>query len=213
MTQPQTVGIREYELIYVLRPNVDSAEAEKVNGKVTEIVESFGGKLTKLDNWGRRRLAYPIQKNARGLFVYAKYLGAGGVVAEVERALRITDSVLRHQTVLIRRDVDPNLVEVNPEELQFEPIEEAEPEEEVSYEQRLGLVSAPRKSDRAESEGSDKRASAEGQAAPGEGEAKADAEAETQPEVKADAKADAEAETQPEAKAAEAATSGEGAGA
>ena len=57
MTQIQAAGFREYELIYVLRPTVDNAEAERVNGKVSEIIESFGGKLTKLDNWGRRKLA------------------------------------------------------------------------------------------------------------------------------------------------------------
>ena len=143
MGQTAEAGLREYELIFVLRPNVDNAEAERVNGKIGEVVESFGGKLTKLDNWGRRRLAYPIQKHSRGLFVYAKYLGAGGVVAEVERTLRITDSVIRQQTVLLRQGVDAT-EEVDPEELQFAPVEEAEPEEEIALEQRLGLVTPPR---------------------------------------------------------------------
>ena len=76
-------------------------------------IESFGGKLTKLDNWGRRRLAYPIQKNNRGLFVYTKYLGAGGVVAEIERNLRITDSVLRQQTIVLRRDLKASDVDLS----------------------------------------------------------------------------------------------------
>ena len=54
--------LREYEVVYVLAPNADNAEAERINNKVTEIVSKFGGKLLKLDNWGRRKLAYVIKK-------------------------------------------------------------------------------------------------------------------------------------------------------
>jgi small subunit ribosomal protein S6 len=128
-------------MVYVLAPTVDNAEAERVHGKITEVVEGFGGKLVKLDNWGRRKLAYPIQKNTRGVFVYTKYLGKPGVVAEIERNLRIADSVLRFQSTLVRDMVDPSEVAIDPEDLKFEPIvAPAEPEEELNLEQRLGLV-------------------------------------------------------------------------
>ena len=114
---------REYEVIYVLAPNADNTEAERINAKVTEVVGNFGGKLLKLDNWGRRKLAYPIQRNTRGIFVYAKYVAKPGVVAEIERNLRIADSVLRYQSSVTA----------------------AEPEEELSFEQRLGLVPSARR--------------------------------------------------------------------
>jgi len=132
--------LREYEIIYVLAPTADNAEAERLNAKVSEIVTSFKGKLVKLDNWGRRKLAYPIKKHTRAVFVYTKYVAKPGVVAEIERNLRIADSVLRYQSTLLRDMVDPSEVSVDPEDVKFSPLAAAEPEEELSFEQRLGLV-------------------------------------------------------------------------
>lgn len=139
-TQAAKERLREYEVIYVLAPNADNAEAERVNAKVTEVVGSFGGKLLKLDNWGRRKLAYPIQKNTRGIFVYSKFIAKPGVVAEIERNLRIADSVIRYQSSLINAAVESVDVAVDPEDVKFAPVAPAEPEEELSFEQRLGLV-------------------------------------------------------------------------
>jgi small subunit ribosomal protein S6 len=131
---------REYEVIYVLAPNSDNAEAERINAKVSEVVGSFGGKLLKIDNWGRRKLAYPIRKNTRGIFVYTKFVAKPGVVAEIERNLRIADSVLRYQSSLNKADLESIDVAVDPEDIKFAPVTAAEPEEELSFEQRLGLV-------------------------------------------------------------------------
>jgi small subunit ribosomal protein S6 len=136
--------LREYEVVYVLAQTADNAEAERVNAKVTEVVSSFGGKLLKLDNWGRRKLAYPIKRNARGIFVYVKYVAQPGVVAEIERNLRISDSVLRYQSSLINAEVEGE-VAVDPEDVKFAPVLPAEPEEELSYEQRLGLAPSAHK--------------------------------------------------------------------
>jgi len=132
--------LREYEIVYVLTPNADNTEAERINAKVTEVVGSFGGKLLKLDNWGRRKLAYPIRKNSRGIFVYVKYIAKSGVVAEIERNLRIADSVMRFQSNLLNPEVASLDVAVDPEDVKFTPVVAAEPEEELSFEQRLGLV-------------------------------------------------------------------------
>jgi small subunit ribosomal protein S6 len=138
--------LREYEIVYVLAPNADNTEAERINAKVSEVVASFSGKLTKLDNWGRRKLAYPIKRNTRGIFVYAKYVAKPGVVAEIERNLRIADSVLRYQSNLLNPAFENTDVAVDPEDVKFTPVTAAEPEEELSFEQRLGLVpSAHRK--------------------------------------------------------------------
>jgi small subunit ribosomal protein S6 len=142
---------REYEVIYVLAPNSDNAEAERVNAKVSEVVGSFGGKLLKIDNWGRRKLAYPIRKHTRGIFVYTKFVAKPCVVAEIERNLRIADSVLRYQSSLNKVEVETLDVTVDPEDLKFAPVTAAEPEEELSFEQRLGLVpSAHRRREQSE---------------------------------------------------------------
>src|SRR3954470_11042461 len=122
----QAERLREYEVVFVLTPNADNTEAERINAKVSEVVGSFGGKLLKLDNWGRRKLAYPIKRHTRGIFVYAKYIGKPGVVAEIERNLRIADSVLRYQSNLLNPAVATADVTVDPEDVKFAPVAPAE---------------------------------------------------------------------------------------
>lgn len=135
---------REYETIYILRPDVDNATAEKVVERVRDVVKRLDGKLTKLDNWGKRRLAYPIQKNSRGVFVYLKYVGFSDLVAELERNLRMFDEVVRFQTVLLRDDIDPATVEVDPEEVQYLHVEVEEEPEDLETERARSLGMIPR---------------------------------------------------------------------
>lgn len=141
---PKTQWAREYETIYILRPDVDNATAEKIAGRASDVVQRLGGTLTKLDNWGRRRLAYPIEKNTRGIFIYLKYVGFGDLVAELERNLRLLDEVVRFQTVLLRKDIDPSTVEVDPEEVQYLHVEDEEEPEDAETERARSLGMIPR---------------------------------------------------------------------
>jgi small subunit ribosomal protein S6 len=136
---------RQYELVYILQPNVDPDEADRIAHRVQEVVARFGGKITKVDVWGRRRLAYPIKKHSRGVFVYVRFLGAGPIVAELERNLRNADAVIRFQTIRLEGTYDLAEVQVDPEEVKFTRIEAppAEEEPEPSVEERLGLTAAP----------------------------------------------------------------------
>ena len=135
---------REYETIYILRPDVDNDAAERVVDRAKEVIARLDGTLTKLDNWGRRRLAYPIQKNNRGLFIYLKYVGFGDLVAELERNLRLLDEVVRFQTVLLAEDIDPASVAVDPEEVQYLHVEQEEETEDLELERARSLGMAPR---------------------------------------------------------------------
>jgi small subunit ribosomal protein S6 len=135
---------REYETIYVLRQDVDPDGADKVAGRVAEVVARENGKLVKVETWGRRKLAYAVAKQRRGVYYYLKYLGGGAVVSELERNLRMLDHVMKFQTVLLRDDVEVDTVAVDPEEVKFGRIEVmAEEEKEESRERALGLVEAP----------------------------------------------------------------------
>lgn len=136
---------REYELVYILQPNVDPDEAERIANRIQEVVSRLGGKITKVDQWGRRRLAYPIKKHSRGIFVFVKMVGFADLVAEIERNLRNADAVIRFQTVRLDGTVELEAVDVNPEEVKFERIAPpAEEEPEPSLEERLGLVERQR---------------------------------------------------------------------
>ena len=141
MAEAQTLKSKEYETIYVLRPDVDPDTADKVQGRVAEVVARDAGKLVKVEAWGRRKLAYPVAKHKKGVYVYVKYIGRGGLVAEVERNLKLQDAVLKFQTIQTQADVDVAAVTIDPEEIKFARLElpaELEPEE--SREKALGLV-------------------------------------------------------------------------
>lgn len=135
---------REYETIYVLRPEVARESQERIANRLSEVVTRENGKLTALENWGRRQLAYSVTKYRRGVYVYLKYLGGGALVAEVERNLRMLDDVLKYQTVQVKTDVDFAGTQVEAENVKFEAVEPATPEELAEpIERLLGLEPTP----------------------------------------------------------------------
>lgn len=133
------VPAQDYETIYILRPTTQAKDAETANARVTEIIEREQGKVTKVDVWGKRRLAYPIDKHSRGIFVYTRYLGRGGLVHELERNLRIMDEVIRYQTVRLGEGPELETVSVDPEELKYVAAEADSGEENLTPEQRLRI--------------------------------------------------------------------------
>lgn len=131
---------REYETIFILKPGVTRESSESISTRVADVVARGGGKLTRVENWGRRRLAYPIAKEKRGVYVYVKYIGRGGLVSELERNLRMVDDVIKYQTVKVRDEVHVDAVVVAPEDVKFEHVEApTEPEEDDSRARILGL--------------------------------------------------------------------------
>jgi small subunit ribosomal protein S6 len=99
---------REYETIYILRPNTPNEGVADVNTRIKGVIEGMGGKIIKVDNWGKRRLAYEVAKERKGIYLYWLYLAQPGVVEETERNLRMLDSVIRYLTVKVDEDVDVN---------------------------------------------------------------------------------------------------------
>jgi len=164
---------REYETIYILRADIDADAAERIGTRVAEVVGREAGRLTKVESWGRRRLAYDIGKQRRGVYMYVKYLGGGKVVSEIERNLRLADGVIKYQTVLVRSDVEVADVAVAEEDVKFERLElpPAEDERDESRERQLGLIEPERRQERAEIAPADDFADAEGPAAEEEEEA------------------------------------------
>jgi len=144
VTTTQSLRNKEYETIYILRSDVDADTAEKVQGRVAEVVGRESGKLVKVEAWGRRKLAYPVAKQKKGVYVYVKYVGKGGLVAELERNLKLSDAVLKWQTVLTNEHVDVGALTIDPEEVKFQRLElPPEAEEQESRERALGLVDIP----------------------------------------------------------------------
>lgn len=145
MAQAQAAGQdREYETIFILQPNVSRESSEGISARVAEAVSREGGKLTRVESWGRRRLAYPVGKLKRGVYVYLRFLGRGGLVAEVERNLRLADDVIKYQTVKIKDEVQRESVTVAPEDVKFEYVEMPEGSDaDDSLARELGLEDGP----------------------------------------------------------------------
>lgn len=140
-TAHDTKRASDYETVFILRPDIDAETSEKVIARAVTALESTSGKLTKVESWGRRRLAYPIARQRKGFYVYIRYLGFKGTVAEVERNLRMLDPVMRYMTVLNAKDIDLASIAVDPEEIKVRRIEVAaeDDDREESFAESLGL--------------------------------------------------------------------------
>lgn len=92
---------RQYELIYILQPDVTDADIDVVQQLVTSNVEKYGGVLDKTDNWGRRKLAYDIGRNREGVYVLQLITGNGELMKEIDRRLKVVDNVIRHLIVRV----------------------------------------------------------------------------------------------------------------
>ncbi len=91
--------MRDYELMVVLDPNLDEAAMEAMTNRVSTLVTQRGGAVENLDAWGRRRLAYPIGRNRDGTYLLFRVQLQPESTSEIERALRLNESVMRHLLV------------------------------------------------------------------------------------------------------------------
>ena len=102
--------MRRYETIFIARPNVGEDEIEAITAKATSTIESDGGTILRVNNWGLKKLAYLIKKENQGYYVYIDYAGVPESIAEIERVFRIDDRVLKYLTVKLADNCDPEAV-------------------------------------------------------------------------------------------------------
>lgn len=88
--------MNEYELLYVISPRLSADDVDGMVERVGALIEGAGGSVSMVDNWGRRRLAYPIRHHFEGTYVLTYLNIPGDRAAEFERALNINEDVLRH---------------------------------------------------------------------------------------------------------------------
>ena len=100
---------RQYELIYIVSPEATEEQVQALHAQVLEIVGRMGGQLDKTENWGRRKLAYEIGPHKEGTYVLEVISGAGELMKEIDRRLRVSDQVIRH--LVVRVDVENRVVE------------------------------------------------------------------------------------------------------
>jgi small subunit ribosomal protein S6 len=91
--------VREYELMVVLDPNLDDSAIEALNNRISGLVTQRGGTVDNVDIWGRKRLAYPIGRFRDGIYILSRLQLPPNAAVEIERALKLTESVIRHLLV------------------------------------------------------------------------------------------------------------------
>jgi small subunit ribosomal protein S6 len=92
--------LREYETILVLHPSLDEDEVASQIKTVEEIIGAGGGEVVNVERWGRRRLAYEIQKAQEGIYSVIRFAGNAEILREMERRYRMNEKLLRHLTVI-----------------------------------------------------------------------------------------------------------------
>jgi small subunit ribosomal protein S6 len=98
------LAVRRYELMLVLRPDAPDERAAAVIDRTTRYVVASGGQIVKVAPWGRRRLAYPIDRHREGSYHIVVFESPAEAIVELERSLQITEDVLRY---LVTRTVKP----------------------------------------------------------------------------------------------------------
>ncbi|HIR27903.1 MAG TPA: 30S ribosomal protein S6 [Candidatus Choladousia intestinigallinarum] len=93
--------MNKYELTVVLSAKIEDEDRAAVIEKVKAQIERFGGTVTEVDEWGKRRLAYEIQKMREGFYYFVRFDADASCPAEVEKRVRIMDNVIRYLCVRV----------------------------------------------------------------------------------------------------------------
>ncbi|WP_414529180.1 30S ribosomal protein S6 [Nodularia chucula] len=98
-----------YETIYILRPDLGDEQVEQAVTKYQNLLTEQGAENIEIQNRGKRRLAYEIKKHRDGIYIQMNYIGGGKAIAPMERAMRLSEEVIRYLT--IKQDVPEETVE------------------------------------------------------------------------------------------------------
>jgi len=99
MSQVQSGLLPGYETTFITRSDATDETMKTFQERLNGIVTEFGGTVVLNEDWGKRKLAYTIEKESRGHYTYVVYTGKPGVVAEIERNLRLSENILRFLSV------------------------------------------------------------------------------------------------------------------
>jgi len=87
---------RDYELGFILNPEVNEEQTRAILERIEQIATNYGGQIMRVNQWGRRRLAYPIQHHRDGFYVFIDMVLTPETVSELDRTLKVSEEVLRH---------------------------------------------------------------------------------------------------------------------
>ena len=93
--------MHRYETLFILHPDLPEAQVRETLDRLRRLIEGMQGQVVDLQDWGLRELAYPIEKQPRGIYVLVEYTARPEVVKELERSMKLSDEFLRFVSVRI----------------------------------------------------------------------------------------------------------------
>jgi small subunit ribosomal protein S6 len=114
--------LREYEILYIVRADLDDDKVQDIIKRVNTLIEKAGGTLERTNIWGKRKLAYEVKHQKEGSYVLQDFQIGPDRVPELEAALKITEEVLRHLIVRKPERPIPTPVAPPPAEVVLEPV-------------------------------------------------------------------------------------------
>ncbi|UCG84554.1 MAG: 30S ribosomal protein S6 [Dehalococcoidia bacterium] len=91
--------MRDYEMVMIISPDVAEEDVPGTIDKVSDFITSKGGEVTQIDRWGKKKMAYPINRFSEGNYVVSRFKIEPGMTTELEASLKITEQILRHMLV------------------------------------------------------------------------------------------------------------------
>jgi small subunit ribosomal protein S6 len=101
-----------YEMMFILRPDLTEEQVSQQMRKYYDFLKEHGAEKLAIKVWGKRRLAYPIQKFQDGIYILVNYTGDGSQVAPLERTMRLSEEVIRYLTIKLRKALDIEETEI-----------------------------------------------------------------------------------------------------
>ncbi len=134
--------MREYEFVYIIQPDATAEREAEVHTRIEEAVARGGGQFLLRDDWGKRKLAYEIQKFQKGHYFQVNFLGDGAFLPELERSLRLDSDVLRFLSVQANPHVKDVQARIEEAKRQHEEREQRRQEREALEAERLARQAA-----------------------------------------------------------------------
>ncbi|MFQ5598188.1 MAG: 30S ribosomal protein S6 [Nitrospiria bacterium] len=100
----ETALLKPFETIFILKPALGDEDITTIIDKMKGIIEQEGGEIVAVENWGKRKLAYEVQSERKGIYVVIHFKGPSRLVRELERNYRISESIIKYITLTIGAD-------------------------------------------------------------------------------------------------------------
>ena len=129
--------LRRYELIFLVHPEAEDGQLGRMKDRVGQVLSDYNALVLKREDWGKRKLAYEIEKVNKAYYRYIEFISQPAMIAELERVLRLTDVVIRYQTIRLEDGIPADGLD------RFEPASEEESKSEATTQDAPEVEAAP----------------------------------------------------------------------